>query len=247
MYLFIESILALGLLPLAAFGFFVLAMIISVTFDRRETTAPKWWVFSIGFVALLVYGWLRLDWKFSDVFSFAKSGPILIAIGQYFLAGLVYSLVEFALEVRRSARRYREEWVSATSGSTKHSSKDTSGDNNMTIAEKIADVAVNGAVSRNFNDVHRFAHDFVVQRRSFNGQGSIIKLDIGDDKVTPVPFVDKGNLAASVGAWTFFWPFYAISLIVGDLFTEIFRIASNIIVKLSGRFVRMSFANVFKV
>lgn len=91
------------------------------------------------------------------------------------------------------------------------------------------------------------ASEFVNNDRNYNRNSLIyVTLDRPTDE-TPVPRVNKEELASSIGAWTIFWPAYFASLILGDLFLEIFRWISNVLVTLSGRFVKMAFQDVFKV
>lgn len=59
--------------------------------------------------------------------------------------------------------------------------------------------------------------------------------------------INRSRLAQFVAAWTFLWPAYAVSLLIGDFLTEIFRIVGDVFSKIGGRFVRFTFADVFKV
>ncbi len=69
---------------------------------------------------------------------------------------------------------------------------------------------------------------------------------VGNTNNLPEPKIDKEELTAHVGAWTFWWPAYAVSLILGDLLTEVFRVISDFLITISGRFVNMAFKGVFK-
>ena len=77
------------------------------------------------------------------------------------------------------------------------------------------------------------------------GGSGIVSVQAINDEV--VPFVDRGRLSAFIGAWTVFWPGYFVSWAVGDLLTEVFGKISSVIAALSSRFVRNTFADVFKV
>lgn len=60
------------------------------------------------------------------------------------------------------------------------------------------------------------------------------------------PSIKRSRLASFIGCWTFLWPFYAVSLVLGDFLVEIFRIIGDFFSKLGGRFVRLTFSDVFK-
>lgn len=104
--------------------------------------------------------------------------------------------------------------------------------------------------------VRRAARKYAASWKSYNGKvkdfvsdyarykNPLIGIEIVDEK--PSPKVNKDELAACLGAWTFFWPAYALSLVLGDLFIEIFKTIANGLVKISGRFVRMAFKDVFQ-
>lgn len=61
------------------------------------------------------------------------------------------------------------------------------------------------------------------------------------------PAINRTRLANFIGAWTFMWPAYAFSLILGDFLVELFRIIGDMFAKFGGRFVKMMFADTFKV
>lgn len=201
-------------------GIFMLAMIIGCTYDRRDRESAKWWVFFIGLAAYAVYSWntgYRLSWA-----TFIES-ELWKFIGIYLLIGLAYSVLEFALEIRRSVRRWKALWIEFRANAKRNK----------------ADVDVNP------EDV---ATSFVASTQRYSNH--VIGVAVNPDAKGPdeliVPKVDRTRLAEFVGVWMIFWPFYAVSLIVGDLLAEVARIVADVFAKISGRFVRMSFANVFK-
>lgn len=61
------------------------------------------------------------------------------------------------------------------------------------------------------------------------------------------PEIEKWVLVKWMSAWTWWWPFYMLSLIFGDLFTEVFRAVTNWLVAISSGIVRRAFADVFKL
>jgi len=202
-------------------GIFIIAMIIGCTYDRRQSEAAKWWIFFLGVALYAGIGWSH-GYRFS--WDALWSSHLWRVIGIYLVIGFAYSILEFALDVRRSVRYWRERWALYRSNKTGKAGKDV---------ESPADIA----------------NSFVSSMYSKSNQRIIGVAFNADAKGTDdliVPKVDRTQLAEHISVWILFWPFYAVSLIIGDLVMEIARIAADVFAKISGRFVRMSFANVFK-
>lgn len=195
-------------------GVFVIAMIIGVTFDRHGRESQKWWILFFGVVGILIWQWSvlgSLDWRT----FFARD--LWVMIGIYLAIGLGYSVLEFMLEVRRSARKWSERWA---------------------LYKGLADSKTT---------LETTANSFVA-RHSVRDSHELVTAERNPDQTSKnliVPRVHKGRLASFIGAWTIFWPFYAISLIIGDLLAEIFRVIADFITHISGRFVRMMFKDTF--
>ena len=274
--------LGLGLLELLFVSVFLILLIVGVTFDRRGKEDVKWWVFGIGLLALGLWQWNH--WTFigdahvaavmngTKVISEARERIVLwdairswefwSPVFMYLLAGLMYSLLEFVLDVRRSARFYADEWEKHLSSFDYVPVLDANGnmipDNDGTgtriggdrvktrkhpNSEVYDEVKEKGATSKLFDKASTLTREFV-GRYSFRNR--IIELKVGTDKISVEPHINKVELAEHISAWTFLWPAYMISLILGDLLVEIFNMISNVLVKISGQFVKLSFANVFK-
>jgi hypothetical protein len=270
--------LALGWVELTFLAIFFLLMIVGTSFDRAGQEHPKWYILGVGFAAIGWYYWKDLSmsslWMTLSTWAFWK--PIVI----YFVIGLIYSLLEFVLDVRRSARQYAEDWqkhlnsevqvnVLNEDGKPKMQPKlDRRGQpvmaiervNNAlgtehevqvmenvtkiaTFAEGYRVVAEAGAESARFNEVNKQTTEFL---GSYRFKNRIIEVQIAADKIGVEPKINRLELAEHIGAWTFLWPAYAVSLIIGDLLTEVFRSIADFLAHISGRFVKMSFANVFK-
>lgn len=212
-------------------GVFFIAMVVGCTFDRRQSEEGKWIVFGIGVVVAAIIGWLNgYHFSFDSILSTWKT--ILTYVGIYLAIGLAYSIIEFMLDVRRSVRYWSERWASymQSEGSTRYSSKSVEQFRNMARDEK----------------ANMFVATNVGQRRiitiGMNENPSADK----NDKDLIVPKVDRKELAEAIGCWAIFWPFYAVSLIIGDLLMEVWRTFADFMVYMSGRFVRMAFSDVFK-
>jgi hypothetical protein len=187
-------------------------------------------------------------------------------LAYYMAAGLLYSLLEFFLDVRRSSRFYAAEWQSHLAGFDEIPVKDAdgqpvpnpdfkdggpfsrnSGEKFLTRqrpnTEVYEEVKNKGATSGLFNTALKLTSEFVGR---YHFKNRIIELKIGADKVSVEPRVNKLELSEHLTAWTILWPAYLVSLILGDLLVEIFNFITDILVKISGQFVKLSFANVFK-
>lgn len=217
--------LALGVLELIALSVFFLALVVAITFDRRGVESPKWWVVGLGVAGVAAYFWS--DWTFAGLWESALTLEFWKPFAYFLALGLVYSVLEFVLDVRRSARKFKDLWERHINGQR----------------ESYSDAKLNGPASADFQKVADSTRQFVERHSSDRAIVTIVR---AEDKISVEPKINKGALSENIGAWTFFWPFYAISLILGDLLTEVFRVIAEFFVTLSGRFVRLSFADVFK-
>jgi len=274
------EIFGLGLLMLVFIVAFLILLVVGVTFDRLGKTNVKWWVFSFGLLILAVLQWPNWTFFGDAVVPAVMSGTTVVTaemtrvvlwdsilssafwapIGYYLLAGLVYSILEFFLDIRRSARFYAIEWKTHLGRGEDVQIKDADGHGVVEKEEgpfkspklktrrrlnsEVYDaVKIDGAHSNLFNDAAKLTESFISHYRFKN---RIVQIVGGSDKVSVEPRVNKAQLTSHITAWTLLWPAYAMSLILGDLLVEIFNFISDVLVKISGQFVKLSFANVFK-
>ena len=231
---------ALGLIELIFFGVFFLMLIVGAESDRRGSPEIKWYVFLIGLIAMVAWFWN--DWTFQSVWDTVKSLEFWKPVAAYLGAGLVYSLLEFFLVVRKSARFFAEKWQKHLGD--RQSVRDGSTSNVFKVSDLYTKVRDGSANDVTVDIVKNLSESFA---RKYQDDDYIINLKI--DKTTNIdvqPFVNRKALANHVSAWTFFWPAYALSLILGDLLTEVFRMISDFIANISTRLVKITFANVFK-
>lgn len=249
---------ALGFVELSFLAVFFLLLVVGVTFDRRGREDQKWWIFGIGAVA--VAGWYWKSWTLDGAWAEVTSWEFWKPVGYYLLFGLGYSILEFFLDIRRSATSYADLWAKHLTKTVTMNVLNADGTPKITgdemigrsgrpttievpYAELYAEIKEKGAGSAKFNTVLRMSEDFI-NRNTYSRRIVGLKLTAG---VEIEPQVNRLELAEHISAWTFLWPAYAVSLILGDFLTEVFRVISDVLVNISGRFVRMSFANVFKI
>lgn len=265
--------LGLALLEIVFFTIFLILLVIGASLDRRGNESPKWWILGVGFI--LVAAWFWNDFTFfgpaevaavmdgTKVVSEAQTRVVLwdlvsswsfwTPFWMFLGAGLVYSILEFVLEVRRTARKYTEVWsrhldrrveVKQLDAEGKPRSEEGKRGNQwITKTLSIREIMANRDDKSNDAIAGELLESFVNDDRSRYG---FVGLVVNEAGTAPEPKINKIALAESVGAWTFLWPVYAVSLIIGDLLTEIFNWIADTLVAMSGRFVRMSFSDVFK-
>lgn len=239
-----------GLLEMLIIGVFLLAMIISVSFDRRGEPAYKWVFALLGIGGVLFY--TRDDWTIQTLADFCLSGAFWIPLLKYLGAGFLYSVIEFVRGVRIAKRDLSEAWERFLDLSV----TDAVGISNIKIPRRDRDedheYHYNGSVrsllsARDLDPTFstlaadcraRFVtqtscSDLLVKPISVNGQ-----IDVK---------VNKPLVALSVGPWVVFWPFYLFSLIIGDLLAEVFATFADYLSTLGGKYVRMVFKDTFKL
>ena len=77
-------------------------------------------------------------------------------------------------------------------------------------------------------------------------QNSIFNVELASFGDDIQPKINRGELAEHIGVWILFWPFYALSRIIGNLLAEIWYAAADFFVAISGRLVKTMFKDVFK-
>jgi hypothetical protein len=247
---------ALGLFEIIFFAVFFILLAIGTTFDRRGREEPKWYIFGVGLV--IIVAWFWNDFTFLGAWDTIRTWSFWEPVAAYLGAGLVYSILEFVLDVRRSARQYKTRWdqhlgsrievKQLTPDGSGYRSEENPRRGGNTIVTKdltVREVLTNSEEVSNSKVAKELVSTFVSNNSGRQSYG-FVGLAVDDTGLAPEPKIDKVELAEHVGAWTFFWPAYAVSLVLGDLLTEIFQWLADALVKLSGRFVRMSFAGVFK-
>lgn len=227
-----------------ALGVFFIAMVVACTADRRHREGPKWAVLGIGAIAFVAWHWwgdTGFSWR-----SFFGSG-FWKAAGFYLGLGVAYSALEFWFQIRREAR----EWAKAWEGFKKNEADERE------RARRSESEPLSAAYSRSAppRPRHEDQPEPSIEERFANKAaggygrryGSHNLTDIAlDANKSLVPVVNKQELAEAIGCWTVFWPAYAVSLALGDLLTELCRRLADVFAALSGRFVRRSFAKVFR-
>lgn len=258
---------ALGLIELIFLGVFILMLAIGVSYDRSGKDEPKWVIFGLGLLFVAIWFWK--DFTFSELWADVRSWhfwkPVLMYVG----AGLLYSILEFALEVRRSAKFYAAEWKRHFTSTVRMNVLDEAGQpkteevltrngttrstvtREVPISELYA-AALAGASSTKLLEAER---DGIVKTHisrflengKYQHKHTIVSLKTKNTSWLEVePVVNRGILADHIAAWTTLWPAYAVSLILGDLLQEVFTAVANFVASLSGRAVRAAFKNVFK-
>lgn len=275
------------------FWVFVVLLVVGTAFDRRGREEPKWYLIGLGFIAAAAYFWP--DFTFFGPSHVAAvmgtgadaakvitpaydrvvlwdlvSGPAFwVPVGSFLGLGLLYSVLEFGLTIRKSARGFAAAWQSFLSKSktvpvyntdgspviTKNGKgQDVPSTQTITYGEMILTAKNQGGTYRHYQEAVDLVRSFVDRPRDFSGledffrQNKIIGAVLTEgDKLSVEPKVDKVELAEHVGAWTFLWPAYAISLIIGDLLTEVFTAIADFLASISGRVVKAAFSDVFKV
>lgn len=268
-------------------GFFIL-MVIGTALDRRYNESPKWWILGIALLIAIVYFWGQVD--FSSTLAAVQTWAFWQPFATYLGAGLLYSVLEFILSVRKMARVHAEAWERFTStikrAYTYKEGPRAGEEIDGSFVTRLDDGSYVAGVSRSGN-LHRdptgsqvpvdaidISYREILKRaqqpeatssdrseaksvfQSYLGRNEYIASNFHRDfvqvKLDPEtyvvgPTINRGRLASFIGAWTFLWPAYAISLILGDFVVEVFRVIGDVFSKLGGRFVRVTFDGVFKV
>lgn len=259
------------------FWVFLLLLLFAVAFDRDGAEAPKWWVISVGFIGAAVYFWPDFTFfgashvdavveggkeivKAHDrvvLWNVVNSSSFWIPVGSFLGIGLVYSMLEFGLMVRKTARTFSDHWQRFLKNTRAVPCYDSegrvielpNGDRGtrpatelVTYLDMLLRAKTDGGKYRFFQEAVDAVKEFVADHRNSE---KVIQLAVAEDKLSVEPKVNRLALASFAGAWTFLWPAYAINLIIGDLLTEIFITFANVLASISARLVKTAFKDVF--
>lgn len=229
---FIAGVVA-GMAALVWWEILILA-IIGITFvggtafDRYNKTSAAIW---LALAALFFVIGFKLG--ISAMFAMLASAAFWSAVGWYLGFGLVYSwLIEFQFAVRRAKNYYAASWEDhlverpwLKEFLTKHQTKEGVDADELDAANK---------------DINAFV---TFNRRSYD----VIVVEASKTGMRPELKINRGALVNNITAWTFFWPFYAISLVVGDLIKMVVETVVDLMSNLSNRYVKWVSINTFKV
>ncbi len=277
----------LGFIELVFIGIFFILMVIGTALDRRYNESPKWWILGLGLAGAIAYFWGKTD--FTSLWTVVQSWSFWSPFATYLGAGLVYSVAEFILSVRKLARKHAASWNTFIEGSEATYTTTVDGrtevvDGNwvktrsdgsyyiMTSKNGIRslvggeqELPVTKTVT-NYRDVFKAAQAGTATKEKIKDAKKLLDMYLGRDEYRlsdlrkdfvqvelsagtreVQPVINRARLSAFIGAWTFMWPAYAVSLLLGDFLVEVFRVIGDFFSKIGGRFVRLTFADTFKV
>jgi hypothetical protein len=200
-------------------GVLLLALVVACTLDRRDISAPKWWVLVLGLIVFGIWTWGDLGWAMFTTAAFWKP------VGLYLAAGVAYSFFEFFFQVRKESRSWKAQWEHFKANEAPRRGAGGPAEKEERTLEEV------------FFDDRR--------RDKKLHSSALVQMTLGNDK-KPVPVIDRVALTKGVTVWILFWPAYAISLVLGDVLAEFFERFADLLVKLSTGMVRRMFANSFK-
>jgi hypothetical protein len=234
---------AMGVFEIIFCSVLFIGLVLATSVDRHGQEGPKWYLVGIGLLTFAANYW---PFTIGGVWETVRSWTFWTPVLQYAGLGLVYAGIEFILEVRRSAKAYRASWVRFMDTEHRVPILDDSGNQVTERGNRTKANFINYREIQKRPEYADLLNDLLHNYISTNTIG-FLKLVKNEAGTEPEPKIIRSELAASIGAWTTFWPAYAVSLVVGDLFAEVWNILANWFVFISGHFVRMSFANVFKL
>lgn len=252
------ALAALGFLELFAIGVLFLLLVVGCTVDRRfDNESFKWWVV-VGGVALSVFWfWSPLrEAGFGGIWDAVSTLSFWMPAVTYFGIGLLYCIPEFMMDVRRAATFYRDAWQRFLDTSSENTNMhDGAGVRTKETQKVTARTAISkareltGTGTEEERDFRRAAEHMVSAYLSNHRyRNRIVQVQgVKDDSLAVEPVINKVELAEHVAAWTIFWPFYLIALVIGDLLTEVWKAVADFLTTFAGRFVKMTFSDVFKL
>ena len=167
---------ALGLVELLFLTVFFVLLVVGITYDRQGRERDKWWILGIG--AISIAAWYWKSWTLNGAWAEVTSWDFWKPVGYYLLFGLGYSIVEFILDIRRSATMYADLWAKHLTKTKYFGLRNPDGSlktekyGEMIGSERVIGIDVpysnlyteikeQGAESANFNTVLQLSKDFI--------------------------------------------------------------------------------------
>ena len=211
----------------------VASMYIGIILDSREVPQVKW-VFILIAISFCIWHY-SLVGKFTN-WDVAKNSLIYLGIG------FVYSLLEFFIAVRKSKEYYKLRWEEYPKDgtNTKWDYEDVAADdavNNSTFPQSRQKVAIDVPKTPD-----QIKHDFIVRQQAHS---KIVMVRINEETKEIEPYIQPGELSASLSAWTLLWPFYGLYLVLNDMLLKLFDHIAKFFAALFSEQLKRFFRNTF--
>ena len=234
---------AISLIDLAVGIFLIILMCSAVAFDRRRQSYWRWPVLLLLVGTGITFSGLTFDektWK-DTLFGLFDNSTLITGVGVYLGLGILYSVAEFAMTVRRTAVRLKEAWTTHIAG------HETVGDTpstrvSMQRREMYDDADKNGTESKYVDTVRSMNTNFVNQNWFYR---EVITIEANRDTLKVEPIVNRRRLPAAVGDWVTFWPFFLLNFLLYDLLSEMWNAIATFLATYGQRFVKAVFTDVF--
>lgn len=220
----IALILGLSLIPSIMFWGILLGLIISTSIERSAEyghgpitggRSGRWFIFILGIILTGLYISTRGGSISETLISF-KNYILWLPLFAYLGIGLLYSVLEFFLDTRKAAKYFADKWDKFNAGQT------------------------------DVNPANQGIRGFLnIQNGNYHKDSKIIKLTSNLDFTAITPVVNPEVLSFHVTAWTLFWPFFLLSMLIGDVVLKSFKYLSALMIKISTVWVKSLFKNAF--
>ncbi len=227
-------------------GVLFILFCVSAAWDRRGRTSFKWILLLGSMIGLAMLFSPVIEFSFAAIKDLLLSPALWIPIAWYCGAGLLYSAGEFFLTVRRAVRDIGGRWKSYLNERQSTMERDEKGVTGNTVTKTVGEWIKIGQAEDATDEQRERVFELCRQFTNRNAH-DFIEFEYNKDVKNIEPKMDRLMLSQYIGAWVVFWPFYLVSLILGDLLSEIFQTIADFVSEHCGRFVRRAFSNVFTV
>ncbi len=246
----------LALPEIILLSLFFIVLTISTAYDRNDShSAPfKWWVIFIGTIIIGFAFFAHDIITFSGIWESIKGWAFWENVLWYLGLGLAYAcVIEFIHSLRGDAKQFKRKWKACLNEPLSSSipglyinTKDAE-DLRKLVGKQTVWEGFEDDKSAKEKDALEPLLQYVVSHFINTARGSLVELVVEKGSHTPQPKIKKTELAECLFTWTFLWPAYAVSLLLGDFLVEVFHLISEVVVKLSNKLVKDLFKDVFSL
>lgn len=210
--------------------------------DCHDEPGPKWAVMFIGLAALMYF--TKHLWTFDSLMEFLLSKEFWIPFAKYLGLGVAYAIVEFVFAIRTSKRQLKDAWSRHLAEELNYQPRrDLKGFNGTVLS-------LYKTESLDFTEDNAHIEYWAKRRRedfvsSTNSKLLAVRVIVDSKQV--IPTINKSYVYNNLFVWIIFWPFYAVSLILGRFLTDVLTGLSKVFVRIGDQIVKIAFKDMFRL
>jgi hypothetical protein len=229
---------------LPVIGVIFCLLVIGVLDEQRNGRSKKKW-FGTFLMTVAFIGAFYLGLRESNATFSWRDG--LTEVSKYLALGVIYSIVELYLEMRRSRKAISDHWETVMNKTRSITSDPKTGEN-IGYTETVTQRYVLSMAKEYQHPATAAMADIILDRaREYCPEGVVTLMKNPEDRFSLVPTLSKTKVLYSVGSWIYLWPFYFIASLLGDLLQNVIESVGRALHRVGTMIVKSMFKGVLDV